>query len=292
MDAVGRREAGMQRARVVPEGETPCIWMLAGVLSCWICDLQLDCERCPLDAALRHETRRVLQPPVDAVLDRAANAQPASAAPEDSSREQGVQDLEMRDLPALDPDALYSRGHLWVRFEAEGRARVGLDAFAARIVGRLRCVVLPLVGSRLQRGRPCTWLDQPGGTLTLLAPLSGLVLECNEKLARGSNFELHDSMASAWLFVLQPHRPRTEALALLHAEDFSAIVQRDLESWHQALVRTLDVVTASGGETLADGGLLVRSAIEVLGAGGMHRLAARTLRPSRAGSSTRLRRKP
>ncbi len=284
MDAIGRREAGMQRARVVPEGEAPCIWMLAGVLSCWICDLQLDCERCPLDAALRHETRRLLKPPVDAVLDRAANARPASesAAPENPSREQGVHDLEMRDLPALDPDALYSRGHLWVRFEADGRARVGLDAFAARIVGRLRCVVLPLVGSRLQRGRPCTWLDQPGGTLTLLAPITGQVLECNEKLACGTDFELHDSMADAWLFVLQPHRPRKESAALLHAETFSAMVQRDVESWHQALVQALDVVTMSGGETMADGGVPVHSTIELLGSRGMHRLAARYLHPSRA----------
>jgi glycine cleavage system H protein len=183
----------------------------------------------------------------------------------------------MRDLPALDPDALYSRGHLWVRFEADGTARVGLDAFAARIVGRLSCVVLPLVGSRLQRGRPCTWLDQPGGTLTLLAPLSGLVLECNEKLARGTDFELHDSMASAWLFVLQPHRPRKESADLLGAEAFSAMVQSDIESWHQALVRAFDVETMSECETMADGGVLMPSAIDLLGARGMHRLAARYL---------------
>ena len=65
MDAIGRREAGVQRARIVPAGETPCIWMQAGVLSCWICDLQLDCEHCPLDAALRHETRRLIAAPTN-----------------------------------------------------------------------------------------------------------------------------------------------------------------------------------------------------------------------------------
>ena len=278
MDSIGRRGMGVQRARVVPEGETPCIWMQAGVLSCWICDLQLDCEHCPLDAALRHETRRLLAPPVEAVL--AANTQSASEPAEDAGRKPGARDLAMRDLPALDPGALYSRGHLWVRFEADGRARVGLDAFAARIVGRLRCVVLPIVGSRLQRGRPCTWLDQPGGTLTLLAPLTGQVLECNEKLARGTDFELHDSMTSAWLFVLQPHRPRIESADLLNAEAFSAMVQSDIESWHQALARALDVETVSEGATMADGGVPMPSAVDLLGAHWMHRLAARYLQNS------------
>ncbi len=30
-----------------------CIWMLAGVLTYRLCDREYDCERCPLDAALR-----------------------------------------------------------------------------------------------------------------------------------------------------------------------------------------------------------------------------------------------
>ena len=96
----------------------------------------------------------------------------------------------------------------------------------------------------------------------------------------GTDFELHDSMASAWLFVLQPHRPRKESADLLHAEAFSAMVQSDSESWHQALVRALDMETVSACETMADGGVPMPSVIDLLGARGMHRLAARYLQNS------------
>lgn len=30
-----------------------CVWMEAGVIRFWLCNRDFDCERCPLDAALR-----------------------------------------------------------------------------------------------------------------------------------------------------------------------------------------------------------------------------------------------
>jgi hypothetical protein len=34
-----------------------CVWMAAGVLRFWLCDRGFDCDRCPLDAALRRVRR-------------------------------------------------------------------------------------------------------------------------------------------------------------------------------------------------------------------------------------------
>lgn len=37
-----------------------CVWMSAGVLRFWLCDRGFDCDRCPLDAALRRVRRPVV----------------------------------------------------------------------------------------------------------------------------------------------------------------------------------------------------------------------------------------
>ena len=48
------RSAGGCRQSVIPQGEVPCVWMTACVLSFRLCDRDLECADCPLDLALRN----------------------------------------------------------------------------------------------------------------------------------------------------------------------------------------------------------------------------------------------
>jgi hypothetical protein len=41
-----------------PHHVLPCLWTTAGVLAYRLCDLEYDCDHCPLDAALRGAARR------------------------------------------------------------------------------------------------------------------------------------------------------------------------------------------------------------------------------------------
>ena len=46
----------MTRPQISSPAE-PCLWMAAGVINYRLCDRQFDCDRCPLDAALRGDTQ-------------------------------------------------------------------------------------------------------------------------------------------------------------------------------------------------------------------------------------------
>lgn len=282
MDEETRKNLEATYAHVVPAGETPCVWMTAGVLTCWLCDRNLECQACPLDAALRHDAERPLQaaprrhPVVPVGLEGSA-VLPAVSQPREAAPARALEDLWSGELEPLDPSALYGRSHTWVRSEPDGRVRIGLDPFAARIVGRLRCVVLAPLGTRLRKGKPCAWLDQHGGTLTLLAPISGQVVECNENLGQRAEFELRDPLHGEWLLVLQPHRLRTESRELLSADGFGPLLRQDLDAWRTSVQASIDAGSGPVGRTLADGGVTVRDLTELLGSSGLHRLAARFL---------------
>ena len=284
MDEETRKNLEATYAHVVPDGETPCVWMTAGVLTCWLCDRDLECQACPLDAALRHDAERPLQAATRRRSEPLLVRDGAAALPAVPQRQETLPAPVLEDLwsgacEALDPQAQYGRTHTWVRSEPDGRVRIGLDPFAARIVGRLRCVVLAPLGTRLRKGKPCAWLDQHGGTLTLLAPISGQVVACNEDLGQRSEFELRDPLHSEWLLVLQPHRLRTESRELLDAAAFGPVLRQDLEAWRDAVQASIDSASGPVGRTLQDGGVSVRNLTELLGSSGLHRLAARFLGP-------------
>jgi hypothetical protein len=79
--------------------------MSAGLVRYKLCDRDFDCERCPLDAALRGDAEW-------------REAEPTRA------------DEPRRGL-AFPDDRRYSDGHLWA-FDRGGIARAGVDALAAR----------------------------------------------------------------------------------------------------------------------------------------------------------------
>jgi len=284
MHEEAKKKRGVTHEPVLPKGETPCVWMLAGVLTCWLCDRDLACETCPLDAALRHEAdrhgRAAPAPPApqpqEAATSRAAlHGEDSRPAPAGSK----LEDLLTTDLMPLETQRLYARDHMWALPEDDGLVRVGLDAFAARIVGRLRCVVLAPVGTRLRKGRPCAWLDMLGGTLTLLAPISGQVVQCNEELGRRTDLEIREPFTDEWLLKLQPFRIRTESQELMGATEFAPWVQEDFALWQEELRQALQSDVVSLGRTMADGGHSVRTLVELLGSRGVHRLASRSLAP-------------
>ena len=292
MDEEIRAALAATGAHLVPVGESPCVWTLAGVLTCWLCDRDLECEGCPLDAALRHAatrgigpgTSRSIGPATGSASEAGERRETQDAAPATSEgpwvcRDQTGPGLEEHwsELPPLAPGHVYARAHTWVHAEDNGRARIGLDPFAARIVGPLRCVILAPVGTRLRKGHPCAWLDQHGGTLTVLAPISGQIVACNEALGRRTDFALRDPLQSEWLLALQPFRLRAETRDLLEAPAFAPLVDEDLVAWQGAL--RLKLEAPSLGKTMADGGVAVRNLKELLGSPELHRLAARFLSP-------------
>ena len=159
---------------LVAEGAQPCVWMCAGLVRYRLCNRDFDCEHCPLDAALRGELRP--DPPGSALL----------FSPD---HEAG--------LPA---DRCYSSGHTWARPSREhARAwRVGIDAFAATLIGSVREVSCEPFEHLYARETLCT-VDLGVGTLAIGAPISGRVLQHNEDLTAAPDLLITSPYTDGWI---------------------------------------------------------------------------------------------
>jgi len=214
-----------------------CIWMSAGLVAYKLCDREYDCENCPFDAAMRGaeaETRR-------------ANGATSVAPP----------------FPA---DRRYHPAHLWVRRMEGGRVRVGVDAFAARLLASVDRVFLPPPGTPVRHDTPLCWLHDDGQVVALRAPVTGRVTVTHGRLRRDPRLIAEDPYGEGWLFEVRLREDAEETDDAL----LSASVARERAREHQqALDSAVRSFAASpcpeAGPTLQDGGVPLDEPRAVLG---------------------------
>jgi len=104
---------------------------------------------------------------------------------------------------------LYSKDHEWV-LPQERRAKVGISEFAQSELGDISFVELPDVGRQVNRGEAVCSIDSLKSTSEIYAPVSGTVLEVNEKLADEQACALvnSDPLGQGWLFILEMSNPK------------------------------------------------------------------------------------
>lgn len=172
----------MRRADV-PPGRLPCIWMTAGLVSYRLCDREYDCDRCPLDSALRGP----------------GSTADGQAPPAAGGGGAGKPARHRGDFPA---DRRYGAGHTWLRPAgdgAPGRFRVGLDGLAAALLEAPRAVRCAAAGRRLVPGETACELELAGGVLALGLPIAGEVVAVNAACRRDPSLLVADPYGDGWL---------------------------------------------------------------------------------------------
>ncbi len=113
---------------------------------------------------------------------------------------------------------LYTEDHEWVLRE-ENRVRVGISDFAQGELGDIAYVELPEIGKEVKKGEAVCSIDSLKSSSEIYAPVSGKVVEVNEKLRKEENCEIinKDPLGEGWIFVLEMSNP--EELEKLMSED-------------------------------------------------------------------------
>jgi Glycine cleavage system H protein (lipoate-binding) len=118
---------------------------------------------------------------------------PASAAVLDPSYVEGF----------LVPDKLqYHPGHSWVMRERKRLARVGVDEFAAALLGRIERIELPKPGTWLRQGQKAFSFYRDGEKTEVLSPTEGEVVEVNREIATDASLLRKDPYGAGWLLMV------------------------------------------------------------------------------------------
>ena len=98
------------------------------------------------------------------------------------------------------PEALaYHPGHSWAFDAGNGRIRIGLDEFAASLLGRIKSFQIPPRGRWFRQGEKGWTIVAEQGEADMLAPAEGEIVAINDKTLQNPENAARDPYGSGWL---------------------------------------------------------------------------------------------
>ncbi|MBE0557951.1 MAG: glycine cleavage system protein H [Proteobacteria bacterium] len=171
---------------------------------------------------------------------------------------------------ALPKGIFLASGHTWAEVLSNGHARVGVDDFVRKLVGKIDRVQILPVRSKVKRAEPMCTLHQAGRDLTVRAPLSGTIVNVNPRAADSPSSLNADSYVAGWLAVIEPSDLASEIKFMRVADEASAWLRQELRRFRDFIEEHIrpsgmEGEYATAGNTLLDGGAPVAGLLGKVG---------------------------
>ena len=135
---------------------------------------------------------------------------------------------------------LISSGHSWASLSDDGTARIGLDDFASKLLGRIDSIELPEVGKTVSAGDPLFSVVQNGRRTRFNSPLSGEVVKVNASLGDDASRLSEMPYGTGWLCVVEGTNLDDEVPRLKIGKSAVTLIQDDIPRLRGILKKTDD----------------------------------------------------
>ena len=122
-------------------------------------------------------------------------------------------------------DNKYAKSHEYVHMEA-GVGTIGITDYAQKELGDVVFVELPQVGAELEQGDELGSIESVKAVSELFSPVSGEVVEVNEKLSDKPELVNTDPYGDGWMIRIKLATPE-EADELMDAEEYEEYVEKE-----------------------------------------------------------------
>ena len=154
-------------------------------------------------------------------------------------------------------DAHYAPWHTWLEPAGAGLAKLGIDALAQQLLGKVTAIEIAAPGTQLRAGDVLARVACGDRTTTLRAPADSLVVAINDDVRRTPSLLHRDPYHRGWLAVAAPS---TKGFARLRQGDTA-------RTWLSQEEHRLQLACEHAlGYMAADGGDLVEPAHDMLAA--------------------------
>ncbi len=141
-------------------------------------------------------------------------------------------------------DRFYSPVHTWIQPEEKEVARVGLDDFAVRLIGRIREIIPPK--REVRRGKPSIRIAAHAGEVNVPGPIDGTVVEVNSTVLHRPEVVSEDPYGEGWILKMKVQKRGLKDL--YSGEKAKEWLLRESDRLHHFLSAEVGVTVADGGE--------------------------------------------
>ncbi len=172
-------------------------------------------------------------------------------------------------LPRLQPSLVggfqvpenlrYHPGHTWALSESPSLVRIGMDDFAAKLLGKVEHINLPQRGQWIRQGQKIWTVHRDGVKVDMVSPIEGSVADINDAALREPELARKDPYGEGWLVTVQSPDAKTNfrnllggALARWWTEEAAARLQRRVPSMAMAVAQDGGVAVNDLGAQIPD----------------------------------------
>lgn len=164
-----------------------------------------------------------------------------------------------------DPTCTYSRNHLWLKQVHPHLWRIGLDLFAVQVLGQITEIIFSRYSAIQSIGARLLWINHMDGMVAIQAPVRAIIKSTNPEVRTNPALLLADPSVKGWLLEGEFHMEEDQ-IFLVPKRTVAAWWHQEVEWLTQYVSMHLQRrITASVGETLADGGAYVTNICSALG---------------------------
>ena len=142
-------------------------------------------------------------------------------------------------------------GHTWVMDEGRQNARVGIDAFAGNLFGKIDSVELSDLNRWVRQGQKLCTVTREGRSIDMLSPVEGVLVSVNHEVLKNPNLVIEDPYRNGWLCVVKAPEMATNVKNLLQGPI--------VPTWMQNSIARIGAMVQQLTPALAqDGGLPIK----------------------------------
>lgn len=186
-------------------------------------------------------------------LDYALNRRTAVATvAAEPARAAGVQIGERIGGFHVPGDRSYHPGHSWVAEERKNVVRVGVDEFAAALLGKVDKLSLPTRGQWVRQGQKALSFFRHGKETQMVSPTEGEVLAVNPDLVDNPSLLRRDPYGAGWLFTLNVPDAETTTRNLVPKSLVRDWMREAVDRLYARQPQLAGAVAADGGSPAED----------------------------------------
>jgi len=141
----------------------------------------------------------------------------------------------------------FHQGHTWAAQEAGQHVRVGLDSFAAKLLGKADKIETARPNRWVRQGQKIWTVSRNGMSVEMLAPVEGVVSEVNPAVVADPDLAIRDPYGEGWVLAIQSPDLKTNLSNLIRSALAPAWMQNSLDRLAAMTSQVVAPVAQDGG---------------------------------------------
>jgi CheY-like chemotaxis protein len=147
---------------------------------------------------------------------------------------------------AIPGGVFISEGHTWLSMGVDGKAKVGIDDFAKKLIGKIDSIEFPNLGMAAKAGRPLFTVRQGNRTMTFNSPVSGKVVKINNLLNQDTDVLDITPYDTHWICIIDAEDFDVQMKKLKIGKTAVSFYQDDIEHFIELRKKSLKTVEGDG----------------------------------------------